>query len=75
MVQPIYDIVKAHGGEMKVVTKEGEVVSLLFKLLARLSPYKLRITGLESRYKMLRKTKYLRTVSFLLISNQRDACF
>ncbi len=24
MVQTIYDIVKAHGGEMKVDTKEGE---------------------------------------------------
>jgi signal transduction histidine kinase len=25
-----YDIVKAHGGEIKVETKEGEGVSLLF---------------------------------------------
>lgn len=24
MIQTIYDIVKGHGGELKVVTKEGE---------------------------------------------------
>ena len=30
MVQTIYDIIKAHGGEIKVETKEGEGLSLLF---------------------------------------------
>ena len=24
VIQPIYDIIKAHGGEIKVETKEGE---------------------------------------------------
>ena len=30
VIQTIYDIVKAHGGELKVETKEGEGVNLLF---------------------------------------------
>jgi len=30
VVQTAYDIVKAHGGDIKVETKEGEGVSLLF---------------------------------------------
>ena len=31
-----YDIVKAHGGEIKVETKEGKEVSLLFNYLSRI---------------------------------------
>ncbi len=32
MVQTSYDIIKAHGGELKVETKEGEGSTLLFSL-------------------------------------------
>ncbi len=32
MVQTIYDIVKAHGGEIKVDTKEGEGAELVIEL-------------------------------------------
>jgi two-component system, NtrC family, sensor kinase len=32
MVQTIYDIVKAHGGELTVVTKEGEGSEFIIKL-------------------------------------------
>jgi len=33
MVQTIYEIIKAHGGELKVETKEGEEQHLLFNYL------------------------------------------
>ena len=32
-----YDIIKAHGGEIKVISKEGEGMSLLFNYLRTLS--------------------------------------
>ncbi len=32
MVQTFYDIVKAHGGELKVETKEGEGIEFIVKL-------------------------------------------
>ncbi len=32
MVQTIYDIVKAHGGEIKVETKEGEGSEFIIQL-------------------------------------------
>ena len=32
MVQTIYDIVKAHGGEIKVETKEGEGSTFIIQL-------------------------------------------
>lgn len=32
MVQTIYDIVKAHGGEIKVETEEGEGAVFIFQL-------------------------------------------
>jgi signal transduction histidine kinase len=32
MVQTIYDIIKAHGGELKVETKKGEGVAFLIIL-------------------------------------------
>ncbi len=32
MVQTIYDIIKAHGGELKVETKEGEGAEFLIIL-------------------------------------------
>jgi len=33
MVQTIYDIIKAHGGEIKVETREGEGAEFIIKLL------------------------------------------
>jgi signal transduction histidine kinase len=36
-----YDIVKAHGGEIKVNTKEGEALSLLFNCLLFKSFYEI----------------------------------
>ena len=32
MVQTIYDIIKAHGGELKVETKEGEGAEFIIQL-------------------------------------------
>ena len=32
MVQTIYDIIKAHGGEIKVETEEGEGSEFIFQL-------------------------------------------
>ena len=32
MIQTIYDIVKAHGGELKVETKEGEGSTFIIEL-------------------------------------------
>ncbi len=32
MVQTIYDIIKAHGGELKVETKEGEGAAFIIQL-------------------------------------------
>jgi signal transduction histidine kinase len=32
MVQTIYDIIKAHGGELKVETKEGESAEFIIQL-------------------------------------------
>lgn len=32
MVQTIYDIIKAHGGEIKVETKEGEGTEFICRL-------------------------------------------
>ena len=32
MVQTIYDIIKAHGGEIKVATKEGERSEFIIQL-------------------------------------------
>ena len=32
MVQTIYDIIKAHGGELKVKTKEGEGCEFVIQL-------------------------------------------
>ena len=32
VIQTIYDIVKAHGGELKVETKEGETTEFIVKL-------------------------------------------
>jgi signal transduction histidine kinase len=32
MVQTIYDIIKAHGGELKVETKEGEYAEFIIRL-------------------------------------------
>ncbi len=32
MVQTIYDIIKAHGGELKVETKEGEGAQFIIHL-------------------------------------------
>jgi signal transduction histidine kinase len=32
MVQTIYDIIKAHGGEMKAETKEGEGAEIIIQL-------------------------------------------
>ena len=32
MVQTIYDIIKAHGGELKVKTKEGEGTEFFIEL-------------------------------------------
>ena len=34
MVQTIYDIIKAHGGEIKVETKEGEGSEFIIQLPA-----------------------------------------
>jgi signal transduction histidine kinase len=34
MVQIIYDIIKAHGGELKVETKEGEGADFIIQLQA-----------------------------------------
>jgi K+-sensing histidine kinase KdpD len=34
VIQPIYDIVKAHGGELKVETKEGEGAAFIIQLAA-----------------------------------------
>lgn len=32
MIQTIYDIIKAHGGELKVVTKQGEGTTFMVQL-------------------------------------------
>ena len=32
MIQTIYDIIKAHGGEIKVETKEGEETEFIIQL-------------------------------------------
>ena len=32
MVQTVYDIIKAHGGEIKVETKEGEGTTFTIKI-------------------------------------------
>ena len=32
MVQTVYDIIKAHGGEIKVETKEGEGAQFIIQL-------------------------------------------
>jgi len=32
MVQTIYDIIKAHGGELKVETKEGQGTEFIIRL-------------------------------------------
>jgi signal transduction histidine kinase len=34
MVQTTYDIIKAHGGELKVETKEGEFAEFILKIPA-----------------------------------------
>ena len=36
MVQTSYDIIKAHGGELKVETKEGEGSKFIIELLIKL---------------------------------------
>ncbi len=37
MVQTIYDIIKAQGGELKVETKEGEFAEFIFTIAQRLN--------------------------------------
>ncbi len=52
-LQLSYDIVKAHGGELKVETKEGEVAEFIIELLI-----KYLYENFTPRFFTLSKTKY-----------------